>query len=355
MGTAAVHNPCSCCCPFMRCGVDGDGLPIWPETLEFVVSIAGSCSQAATMVLTGTVCSSGTDCGQDMGAGPSDCDDEPPEGQTYCDNVVPNMCLCFYAWEIATEDIPLCGPYIRRISLQCIPTPTDAEEYQPPTGCDHQRYDRCLWYCQVEVDRTDALLIDAPVDCGPLGDPPVPQHPVQDCLDCTWDCAPGAGDPECCAECPPCVANCPDHIDRLCADDQICCDEDGCNACVCDPPGNPCQGECSPCTHCYEMIEAVNPADASCDCAANMVIARLHHFWGTTCATGQMDIEGCNPTSCPPDEDNYGDFYLMLGCDPENPDGGDFIEFACPTAELELLGAFGEMLTGVGGETIIGG
>jgi hypothetical protein len=68
--------------------------------------------------------------------------------------------------------------------------------------------------------------------------------------------------------------------------------------------------------------------DPSCDyylsCGPVLMTLRRYTFYVTDCPDPD-DLKGCNPTSCPPDEDNTGDFYLTFGCDVD-----DYIEVACP-------------------------
>ncbi len=316
------YNVCSCCCLKMGCS-DGMGGRAWPPRLSFIASIGGSCPQAITATQSGTMSVFGSEVGDppDGDYHPEGCADILADG---CELRWPQLCVCFYAWQLADADIPACGPYIRRVTLQCIPRPTLDPPYAPPTNCPHLKYNgQCLWYVQVEVVRADYFPQAIPVIC-PHGEV---CHAEQDCDTCGWVTVVGSGGPPiCCETCPPCFG-CPTDITRLCDLDQICCGLTGCSACICEG-GTPCAGECSPCNFCWEQVAPFGFFDSSCvgdeRCTSAAYGSRRYHFYMTACDTDD-DLLGCNATSCGPDEKNLGDFFLHFGCD-----DNDYIEFACP-------------------------
>lgn len=316
------QHPCSCCCLNMGC-VGEDGLKVWPPRLNFIASINGRCPQALTAVLSGTVSVFGDEWGDPPiapGVHPWTCTELLEDG---CELRWTQMCVCYYYWQIPDADVPTCGPYIHNIVLQCLPPGVLSSAY----GCPHVNRHHCTWYVEVEVRRA-SVINPPPEGCETTFPGGITSCWVQNCTTCVWEFivvgAPPA-DP-CCADCPPCY-NCPSHNAARCALDGECCGSTGCSFCTC-PEGAPCSGQCAQCSECIELLGGgLEFADPSCPWACPpdgpATTNWRYHYWVTACKAAD-DIKGCNPTSCPKDDKDTGDFFLHFGCE-----NGDYVEFAC--------------------------
>jgi hypothetical protein len=311
-------HPCKGCCLKMHCGYNDDGTAKWPPRLGFIASIAGSCPEASASVVSGQVSAEG-DAGGGVPHFPT-CDDL---ATLHCESGWPYLCTCEYYWENPSP--PTCGPYVHNITLQCLPR----GRWNLPTDCAHMKKVKRLWYVTMDVYR--ATIITAPPH-GCIADlgTGITTCPKQDCETCTWSLQPtpiadathdALG---CCTSgCPPCY-NCPAHRALRCAANAECCGTDGCGACECDV-GIPCTGDCEQCSQCIQLPPGTGEdADPSCDVVCGFYRAVRYHFWAHDCDE-ETDVKGCNPTSCPPDPDNTGGFYLRVGCSE-----ADYVEFSCP-------------------------
>jgi hypothetical protein len=290
----------------MGCGVPKE----WPDELDFVASVGGSCPEAFNATVSGTAV---------HGVKPT-CLELEEADPPRCTN-----CSCLYTWEIDPGDIPVCGPYVGTVYLECglqIAGEDDIPVLGAISGCDHLRYEKYYWHAVILVHRADTLRRSPPpCEQCPIEEPCATYYPVQ-LGDCTWDCQQVA-EPDnggCNLACPPCY-DC-----HACGpSDDICCGVDGCEECEVTEtcPANIC-------VDCWHYLSGTSgPIDPSCDnyCPLNDVYSRIYEWYPTNCVDPNL-IEGCNPVSCPPDPANTGDFYLMYGCGDE-----DFIEWFCPAAE----------------------
>lgn len=289
----------------MGCGAPKE----WPTELDFVASVGGSCPEAFNSTISGTAV---------HGALPT-CLELEEADPPRCVN-----CACLYVWEIDPGDIPLCGPYIQAVVLECglrIGGEDEIPVLGPIVGCDHLRYEKYYWHAMIVVHRAHTVR-PGPIGCPlpPIGSEDPPTYPQQQ-ADCTWDCVEGGPFPNggCNLSCPPCYSC---HI-CVSSGDEFCCGTDGCDECE---DTETCPPICVNCWHYFSG--SAGTIDPSCPsyCGGASVDGRLYEWYGTDCNPPNA-IEGCNPTSCPPDPLNTGDFYAYFGCGDE-----DFIEWTCPAA-----------------------
>jgi hypothetical protein len=291
---------CSACCAIMNCG----GGPV--TELTAVADLTGSCPQAANTVLTVTVAGSFPTC------------------EELCTG---NPCYCVFSWIIPDADRVACRPFIDHVYLDC----RDAGPLALAENCDHVRYHNRIWYAEIGVTAADVLarvpnlcFIDAVT--GQM------YCKVQDCGTCLFVDTPVTEPPAdpCCPTCPPCF-NCASHIAARCAANLQCCGTGGCPpAPPCpDEAFLPCSGPCYPCSH--QWVSTPTTIDQDCAGCTLSYSSRTYLFWGYACSASTT-IEGCNPTSCPPDPLNYSDFYLNFNCT------DDSLTFTCPaTGEILRL------------------
>lgn len=298
-------SPCSCCCLGFHCGYNEDGTPKFPLALNFIYSIAGSCPQAATTTISGQMtydpafAVAGLTCAQ------------IPDCKYFCQ--------CGYTWKIADADIPHCGPYIGQVSLGCV-IPNDPPPLDPK--CTHSKYEQCYWTVFVFVFRTDSIIQFPPPCTDRLGFPP--NWPIQSCVDCSWGCVEQTDPPPlggCCCTCPPCF---------------LCHISPGPGGCGLAPNPLYCFGT----SGCYEVtsftVDPPNPDDCVDVCdpsrSGGPPQGRIYNLSLRGCPidpdTGlpQIFIKGCNPTSCPPDDDNTGDFFIHI---PSACGNADYFQAAC--------------------------
>jgi hypothetical protein len=300
-----TFTQCAKCCINMGCG-DPKAPPL---ELTAVADVTGSCPEAANNILSVTVTSGGYTC-EDLCAG----------SPTFCD--------CIFSWIIDDADRPSCVPYIDHIFLQC---QDPAAGLELAEGCDHVRYHHGIWYAEIGVTAASVAPGHRP---GCFTDADTGQMYCQqlNCDTCTFEFQPVSSIPAdpCanCPDCPPCY-DCPSHAVRRCELGMVCCGTGGCEAAPpCSDSGfRPCEGPCFPCPS--QWVTTPTPLPQTCGGCTVDYTSRTYKFWAYACSAS-IAIKGCNPTACPPDPDNYGNFYLQFSCT------DDSLTFHCAGMMLRL-------------------
>lgn len=293
---------CSPCCITFNCGGDPN-----PTSLDFQLSIAGSCPGGGRITVSGTLT---------RVAGPS-CADLIASGD--CSG----SCGCQYLW--AETSPPDCGAYAANIGLTCTCYPND---FFLQTPCDHipasfSNYRmRCGWEVGIDVYRTDLLVEAIAIPCF-VGDDDVVTcfDRIQSCEDCTWS----TGDPHtdgtarayCCCTCSRCNSTCNSPCGSGSQGDAhgcplpdppppgVCCTTEDCSGeyrpLQCRDPDTHVEVQCGPPT--------VGPCTDSC---GTTIGSRRYRWVFGGCNDPDNDGKGCNPVGCPPNSKNTGDFFINV-------------------------------------------
>jgi hypothetical protein len=295
-----TFTQCAKCCLNMGCGDP----KVPPLELTAVADVTGSCPEAANNVLSVTVTNGGYTC-EDVCAG----------SPTFCD--------CIFSWIIDDADRPSCVPYIDHIFLQC---QDPAAGLELAEGCDHVRYHHGIWYAEIGITAASVAPGHRPgcftdVDTGQL------YCQKLNCTTCLFEFFPVSSIPtdpcaDCGTACSPCY-DCPSHNQRRCEAGMVCCGTGGCPPApeCADGAFHPCEGPCYPCPG--QWVTTPTPLPQTCGNCSVDYTSRTYKFWAYACSAS-ISIEGCNPTACPPDVKNYGDFYLNFNCT------DDSLTFSCP-------------------------
>lgn len=326
--TKTFVKPMSCCCRDLGC-MGEDGRKHFPrrEGLAFVSITAGSCPQMMTSTVTGIAV---------WGDGVT-----PPVDPTCADlaadcEAVKRFCAGSFTWKIPHGTWPDCGPYLASVTITCqeIMIPTGST----PSGCPNLTYAKCYFSGLAQVNRT--FLAKIAKLCPSLAFDegtglPIYRHAVQTCCDYT--------DPACfaCQDCPTPGTPCADVCDPTCHHCLICHDRcetliDCCGSTGCsfhDPESEITDGY-------YEnfngTVGMTDPPILNKDtCLAycgptNYPAYRRYSFKLRSCQFPD-DITGCNSSTCPPDEDKYGSFFIGF-----NYCGNDKLYFFCAGNQEEM-------------------
>lgn len=315
---------CSACCVNHGC-LNVDGTKDYnPSSLQFNLSIAGSCPHGGKITASGTLTRDGPD---------STCADLISDGN--CNRA----CGCSYSWTIADADIPPCGAYIYSANISCV----ILAGYNLLASCPHvaQKVGNwkgvAAWTASVQVNRTDQLVEAIAIPCF-VGDDDVVTcfDRIQSCDDCSvWT----NGDPHtdgtarayCCCTCPRCNSTCnapcgsgsqgDAHGCPLPADFVgACCQTEDCAGeyidISCHDPDTHVVINCGP-----------DPAEG-CLAACGPIFKTRRYSWIFMGCRSPDDEKGCQPTACPPDPKNYGDFYVKIADYPIFDEFGVFLNTA---------------------------
>lgn len=352
-----MGNPCGACGVNFGCGWAAGQYKPFPATIPFIFSIAGSCPLGTRHIVSGNLVY------QEDVLDFCDPPTEPPLGPIGCDvadgsSLPRRACSCVYKWEIDPGDIPACGEYVAEIAYYCRSVPyrpddvTGIVQDWQGTMCPHQKHDTAVWGMFATVKRTHKLDSAIVVFCDPFDpdtDPTITCYDkVQSSVDCTFSngtahvSADKPSNPArviCdCVNCPNawCISSC-DPLCENCPDTGLCCNDGACSTSYKDADCTDGAG------HTVTCGPVCGPGGTTC-----YTFARTYEWGLYSCVTGD-EVKGLNPTCCPPNKDNTGDFFIHINQHPIYDGENFFLDFAqnceddwfeggCPVVEGEMAG-----------------